>query len=80
MRRRAEAIREWSPDGVFALGGSLVYLDNATLNGVEGCGPSRADLIGLAGVAEPAALALSKHKEWCLRKTAYGRVTVAVAR
>ncbi len=67
-------------DGVGALGGSLVYLDDATLNAVEGCGPSRADLIGLPGVAEPAALALAKQKEWCMRKTVYGRVTVAIAR
>lgn len=67
-------------DAVGALGGSLVYLDDAMLNGVEGCGPSRASLIGLAGVAEPAALALAKHKEWRMRKTAYGRVTVAIAR
>ncbi len=66
--------------GIAALGGSLVYLDNATLNGVEGCGPSRAGLIGLAGVAEPAALALAKRKEWCMRKTVYGRMTVAIAR
>jgi cobalt-precorrin 5A hydrolase len=67
-------------DGVTALGGSLVYLDDATLNGVEGCGPSRAGLIGLAGVAEPAALALAKHGDWVMRKAAFGRVTVAVAR
>ena len=66
--------------GVAALGGSLVYLDDATLNGVEECGPSRAGLIGLAGVAEPAALALAKRKEWCMRKTVYGRMTVAIAR
>ncbi len=66
--------------GIASLGGSLVYLDDATLNSVEECGPSRAGLIGLAGVAEPAALALAKHKEWCMRKTVYGRVTVAIAR
>ncbi len=66
--------------GTTAMGGSLVYLDDATLNGVGECGPSRADLIGLAGVAEPAALALAKRKEWCMRKTVYGRVTVAIAR
>ncbi len=66
--------------GIAALGGSLVYLDDATLNGVEECGPSRAGLIGLAGVAEPAALALAKRKEWCMRKTVYGRMTVAIAR
>ncbi len=66
--------------GIASLGGLLVYLDDATLNGVEECGPSRAGLIGLAGVAEPAALVLAKHKEWCMRKAVYGRVTVAIAR
>lgn len=66
--------------GIAALGGSLVYLDDASLNSVDGCGSSRADLIGLVGVAEPAALVLAKQKEWCMRKTVYGRVTVAIAR
>ena len=67
--------------GIAALDGSLVYLDDMTLNGVGGeCGPSRADLIGLTGVAEPAAFALAKRKGWFMRKTVYGRVTVAIAR
>jgi cobalt-precorrin 5A hydrolase len=68
----AEAVRR--------LEGSLVLLDDRTLNAVTGCGPSRAPLIGLAGVAEPAAFALAKRREWCMRKTVYGRVTVAIAR
>lgn len=67
-------------EGVARLGGSLVLLDDTTLNRVEGCGPSRAELIGLAGVAEPAALALARRQEWCMRKTVFGRVTVAIAR
>lgn len=67
-------------EGVAALGGSLVYLDDDTINGVEGCGPSRAGLIGLAGVAEPAALALARRGDWVMRKAAFGSVTVAVAR
>ena len=62
------------------LGAPLVYLDDEMLNSVEGCGQSRAGLIGLAGVAEPAALALARRKEWSMRKTVFGRVTVAVAR
>ena len=65
---------------IAALGGSLVYLDDTSLNSVEGCGLSLADLIGLVGVAEPAALVLAKQKEWCMRKTVYGRLTVAIAR
>lgn len=67
-------------DGVARLGGSLVFLDDATLNGIGGCGPSRAGLIGLAGVAEPAALALAKRRELRLGKTVFGSVTVAIAR
>ncbi|NLX49250.1 MAG: cobalt-precorrin 5A hydrolase [Methanospirillum sp.] len=67
-------------EGVARLGGSLVLVDDVTLNDIAGCGPSRAGLIGLAGVAEPAALAVSRRKEWRMRKAVYGRVTVAVAR
>lgn len=66
--------------GIAAIGGSLVFLDDTSLNSIEGCSSSRADLIGLVGVAEPAALVLAKHKEWCMRKNVYGRVTVAIAR
>ncbi|HWR25917.1 MAG TPA: cobalamin biosynthesis protein, partial [Methanosarcina sp.] len=32
------------------------------------------------GVAEPAALALSKEKQLICRKKVYGRVTIAIAR
>lgn len=67
-------------EGIARLGGSLVLLDDVTLNQVEGCGPSKAGLIGLVGVAEPSALALARRQEWCMRKTVFGRVTVAIAR
>lgn len=62
------------------LGGNLVFLDDDTLNAQEAPSPSRASLIGLAGVAEPAALAVSKRKELVLAKQTYGSVTVAIAR
>jgi len=67
-------------DAVAELGGNLVFLDDETLNGEEAPSPSRASLIGLAGVAEPAALAISKRKELVLAKQTYGSVTVAIAR
>ncbi|HOT94417.1 MAG TPA: cobalt-precorrin 5A hydrolase [Methanoregulaceae archaeon] len=66
--------------GIARLGGSLVLLDDDTLNRIPGCGPSKAGLIGLAGVAEPAALALARRQEWCMRKTVFGRLTIAIAR
>lgn len=67
-------------DAVAELGGNLVYLDDDTLNAQRAPSPSRAQLIGLAGVAEPAALAISKRKELVLAKQTYGCVTVAIAR
>ncbi|MDK2889869.1 MAG: cobalt-precorrin hydrolase [Methanoculleus sp.] len=65
---------------VAGLGGNLVFLDDETLNAQETPSPSRASLIGLAGVAEPSALAVSKRKELVLAKQTYGSVTVAIAR
>jgi cobalt-precorrin 5A hydrolase len=62
------------------LAGNLVFLDDETLNAQEAPSPSRASLIGLAGVAEPAALAASKRKVLVLAKQTYGGVTVAIAR
>jgi cobalt-precorrin 5A hydrolase len=62
------------------LGGNLVFLDDETLNAQEAPSPSRASLIGLAGVAEPSALVASKRKELVLAKQTYGSVTVAIAR
>lgn len=67
-------------DAVAELGGNLVYLDDDTLNAQSAPSPSRAPLIGLSGVAEPAALAISKRKELVLAKQTYGCVTVAIAR
>ncbi|MCM2465505.1 cobalt-precorrin 5A hydrolase [Methanoculleus oceani] len=67
-------------EAVLDLGGNLVFLDDETLNAQEAPSPSRASLIGLAGVAEPAALAISKRKVLVLAKQTYGSVTVAIAR
>jgi cobalt-precorrin 5A hydrolase len=62
------------------LGGSLYFLDDDTINSQPVASRSKAELIGLIGVAEPAALALSKHKELVMRRRAYGNVTIAIAR
>jgi len=62
------------------LGGSLYFLDDDTINSQPVASRSRAELIGLIGVAEPSALALSKHKELVMRRRAYGNVTIAIAR
>lgn len=62
------------------LGGQLFLVDDDTINAQPVTAPSKAELIGLVGVAEPSALALAKRKEIVMRRRAYGNVTVAIAR
>lgn len=66
--------------GVRALGGTLVFLEDEVLLRHPPESPSRAGAVGLAGVAEPAALATSRKKEIVMKKTVFGEVTVAIAR
>ncbi|NMB85396.1 MAG: cobalamin biosynthesis protein CbiG [Methanosaeta sp. PtaB.Bin018] len=58
------------------LGKEMLYLSEEALNAQVPTTPSRAADIGLAGVAEPAVLALAT--KLILPKKAYGRVTVAI--
>jgi cobalt-precorrin 5A hydrolase len=67
-------------EAVSALSGTLLFLDDDTINAQTATGPSKASRIGLPGVSEPCALAASKRKELVMKKRIYGRVTVAIAR
>ncbi len=67
-------------EGVAALSGNLIFLDDETINAQSGVTKSRATRIGLQGVAEPCALAVAQKKELVMGKKVYGRVTVAIAR
>ncbi|MDD1677703.1 MAG: cobalt-precorrin 5A hydrolase [Methanomicrobiales archaeon] len=67
-------------EAIADLSGTLVYLDDRIINEQKTISVSRAGDIGLVGVAEPCALALSRHKNLVLFKTVYGGVTVAIAR
>ncbi|MDF0591113.1 cobalt-precorrin 5A hydrolase [Methanotrichaceae archaeon Mx] len=58
------------------LGRPVIYLDGKVLNAQSPMTASRASSLGLVGVAEPAALALSERL--IMPKRAYGRVTVAL--
>ncbi|ABK13945.1 cobalamin (vitamin B12) biosynthesis CbiG protein [Methanothrix thermoacetophila PT] len=58
------------------LGVSVVYLPDDALNAQKPLTPSRASMLGLSGVAEPAVLALAQRM--ILPKKVYGRVTVAL--
>jgi cobalt-precorrin 5A hydrolase len=66
-------------DAIVDLGGSLIFLDDATILRQPSPSPSPAVRLGLTGVAEPCALAISKRKELVRPKESYGRVTVAIA-
>ena len=67
-------------EGISALSGNLIFLDDETINAQRGVSKSRATRIGLQGVAEPCALAVARKKELVMGKNVYGRVTVAIAR
>ena len=67
-------------EAVRLLSSHLIFLDDETINAQAVPSPSRAGRIGLAGVAEPCALALAKNRELVMKKTVYGSVTIAIAR
>ena len=66
-------------DAIEQLSLPLVFVDDDVINSQQIRSPSRANMIGLKGVAEPAALALSKKGELVMKKTVFGRVTIAIA-
>ncbi|WAC03988.1 MAG: cobalt-precorrin 5A hydrolase [Methanoregula sp.] len=67
-------------EAIASIPAGLIFLDDEIINAQPLRSPSRAGRIGLPGVAEPCALALSKHKELLMEKTVFGRVTIAIAR
>lgn len=80
----ASTIKKSDESGLVAavreLGGRLFFLDDETINSQPVDSRSKAELIGLVGVAEPSALALARRKELITKRRAYGNVTVAIAR
>jgi len=67
-------------DAVAAIPANLIFLDDDTINAQVPKTPSRAKKIGLVGVAEPCALAVSKHRELIMKKKVFSKVTIAIAR
>ncbi len=58
----------------------LRFVSHELINSIKTPTPSRAKALGLNGVCEPAALALSEEKKLLLKKRIYGNVTIAIAR
>jgi cobalt-precorrin 5A hydrolase len=71
-------------EGIFSaaqeLGKPVALVPSSLINKMSVVTKSHAERVGLIGVAEPSALALSNLQELVLKKTTYGKVTVAIAR
>ena len=67
-------------DAAAEFGKEIRFISHDVINSIQPPTPSKAKSLGLNGVCEPAALALSEEKELLLKKRIYGNVTIAIAR
>lgn len=67
-------------DAAAELGKDIKFVSREQINSIKITSQSKAKAIGLNGVCEPAALALSEEKKLLLKKRIYGNVTIAIAR
>ena len=67
-------------DAAALLGKEVKFVQNEIINSIKVPSKSRAKQLGLNGVCEPTALALSDEKKLLLKKRIYGNVTIAIAR
>jgi cobalt-precorrin 5A hydrolase len=67
-------------DAAAEFGKKIRFISHDVINSIQPPTPSKAKSLGLNGVCEPAALALSEEKELLLKKRVYGNVTIAIAR
>ncbi len=67
-------------DAAASLGKELKFVSGELINTIKTPTVSKARALGLNGVCEPAAIALSEEKKLLLKKRIYGNVTIAIAR
>lgn len=67
-------------DAAADFGKEIKFVPDEVINSIKVPTPSRAKSIGLNGVCEPSALAVSGEKKMLLKKRIYGNVTIAIAR
>ena len=67
-------------DAAAASGKELRFVPHEIINSIRAPSPSKANALGLNGVCEPAALAISEEKKLLLKKRIFGNVTIAIAR
>lgn len=62
------------------IGGHIVFIPTEVINSIHPPSESKAERLGLTGVCEPAALALSREHKLIMRKKVYDNITIAIAR
>lgn len=67
-------------DAATGFGKHIKFVSHELINSIKTPSQSGAKRLGLNGVCEPAALALSDEKKLLLKKRIYGNVTIAIAR
>ncbi len=67
-------------DAAASFGKEVKFVPHDLINSIRAPTSSKAKALGLNGVCEPAALALSEEKVLLLKKRIYGNVTIAIAR
>lgn len=76
LKINEEGIRE----AARVLSKTLAFVPRNIINRIEAPSDSKATSLGLDGVCEPCAIAMSRHKKLVIEKKAYGRVTIAIAK
>ncbi len=67
-------------DAAASFGKEVKFVPHDLINSINAPTDSRAKALGLNGVCEPAALAISEEKKLLFKKRIYGNVTIAIAR
>lgn len=67
-------------EAIAKMKGEIVFVPAEVINSIKTPSESAALRLGLIGVSEPAALALSREKELIMKKKVYDNVTIAIAR
>ncbi|MBA1341512.1 MAG: cobalt-precorrin 5A hydrolase [ANME-2 cluster archaeon] len=66
-------------EAIFGMGGQIVYIPAEVINSINVPSGSEAKRLGLKGVCEPCALALSRENKLIMKKKVYDNVTIAIA-
>jgi cobalt-precorrin 5A hydrolase len=66
-------------EAIFGMGGQIVFVPAEVINSITVPSGSEAKRLGLKGVCEPCALALSRENKLIMKKKVYDNVTIAIA-